>query len=339
MGNSVHQQVNPNVQSTGFNQKWAINKIVLPFMSYVLNNTTYMNQLEFLFKNPSDFFVSLRAYPFDVSRYFYPEGFTPPTSRIKMSNIELKNKDDQFVQGMTFPTTTTYKHIGAFTIDRIYNNFMDFSPYTKLELYIPFCGFVTLDTNLVMGKELRLFLSVDWDSGACTVYIVKHESNQDPDDGDIIMSVNGQIGFEIPLGSSNANENAKQLLANGLTMTAGVVASAVMGNPLPMAMVLGTSTVGAFNALQERISKGGSVNGSNALVTPYNAYLIRTMIKPSCNQLDYASYKGLPLQSKESLLNIKGYTKCSGFHLENFSKATDSELQEIDSLLKSGVIL
>ena len=37
--------------------------------------------------------------------------------------------------------------------------------------------------------------------------------------------------------------------------------------------------------------------------------------------------------------NLSGFTQCDDFHLTGFPNAYDSELDEIDGLLRSGIIL
>ena len=185
-----------------------------------------------------------------------------------------------------------------------------------------------------MGKEIRIFLSVDFDTGGCTYYIINHISENDDE---LIMSVNGQIGFEIPFGSSNANENAKQMLSLGLSTIGGIITSIATENPIPL-IALGTSTsIKAFQNLQMRIQKGGGVAGKQMFVSPFNAYLIITT--PNPQPIDYAHEKGRPLMKTMRLGDLVGFTKVTECHLDGFSNATTTELNELTMLLNDGIIL
>ena len=53
----------------------------------------------------------------------------------------------------------------------------------------------------------------------------------------------------------------------------------------------------------------------------------------------YAHLVGRPCQIIDTLSNLHGYTEVSGVHLENFSYATTDELEEIESIIKSGILL
>lgn len=337
---TIQNRVNPKINNGGFNHKWINNSGIFQIMSEVLMNQSFFTNgnLDYLFANPSDAFVSIRAYPFDVRKYFYDE-LIPATEQMYLGKLELKyEKDGQTYSGVgiPMPVGTYYKHIGTIKVDRKYNNFLDFAPYTKLELYIPFCQFVTLDTNLVMGKEIRLFYAVDFDSGACTCYIILHHDDVD----DLIMTTHGHVGFEIPFGSTNANENVKNMISTSLVAVGGMLLSLATENPIPTILATGiSSTNKLFAQSQERISKGGSVGGYQALVNPYNAYLIRTTNIPNDTQDSYAHIKGLPLNKVRKLSTLLGFTKCGHIELSGIKDATSSEINEIEELLQNGVYL
>ena len=339
MSNTILSRVNPRVQS-GFNKHYGCKYDCLNALSEVLNDSTFMDDFDYLFKNPSEFFVSLRVYPFDTGKFYYgsrvPSGLL---SDVKLGDKSVPVSDSANLQGVLYPDGSYYRHMGTYKIPRKYNNFLDFSPYTKLEIYLPFVGIVALDTNLVMGKEIRIFLSMDFDTGIGTYWIVKHEDNQGEREGDLIQSFNAQMGFDIPLGSSNANDNARSMLASGIAFVGGVITSIVTENPLPVMMSGVGLAKNSISALQERVSKGCTGSGKSALVTPSNIYIVRTCTIPSCDQSSYASVKGLPLNQYSKLGDLSGYTIVDDEHLDNFGSATKQEIDEIKTLLKGGVIL
>lgn len=330
MGNFLKYRNNPRV-AQGFISRWCSNYGIFTNLETALANITLFNDINYLFSNPSDAFVSFMAFPFDVETYCWQGGVA------LQSNVRLGKHDLGFAETI-IPTSNFYRNIGKLKIERKFNNFLDFAPYTKIELYVPYCSIVTLDTNVVMGKEIRLFYSVDFGTGGCTCYIATYENENDVDeDGNVIMVVNGQVGFEIPLGSTNKNEQAKQMLANALSVAGGTIVSIVTENP---SMLLATAFGGIKNTLsakQERIQKGGAVGGYQALVSPTKAYLIRTTLKPL--DVDYAHEKGLPLMETRNLSTLKGFTRVEDVHLDGFAIATSSELDEIENLLNVGVIL
>ena len=335
MSNTLQIRTSPYTM-TPFNRKWAIGYNGINVVNDNLNNKTFLDNLNYLFTEPAQFFVSLKAYPFDIKEY-YNNSLT--LQKVKMGKAQMK-VGDQDVSAPALYGYPQYKYLGKFKIPRKFNNYLDFSPYTKIEMYLPFAGIITLDTNVVTDKEIRILLAVDFDTGKANYYLVRHEDNQGEYDGDIIQTVECQMGIDIPLGSYNANEQMKNVLMTGITFIGGAVTTMATGNPMPLVSSSINAVSGTFKALQERVTKGGVSSGSNNLMTPYHPYLIIT--RPTYGASgpdDYVTYKGRPLFKNCRLGNLKGFTVCNDFHLENFGSATESEISSIDALLKEGIII
>lgn len=332
MSNTIKARVNPKINNSSFNTKYMVTNQVFDIMSNILIDQNFMDDYNYLFTSPSDFFISVRAYPFNIKKYFNLTTTIPVNIRFGKTDLTYQGSN---VKAPLMPEGSYYKHIGTYRFERLFDNFLDYNPYTKIELYLPFASIVTLDTNVVMGKEIRIFLSVDFDTGGCTYYIINHIGTNDDE---LIMSVNGQIGFEIPFGSSNANENAKQMLSLGLSTIGGIVTAMATENPMPVLMALGMSTSAkAFQNLQMRVQKGGGVGGKQMFVSPFNAYLIITTPKPQ--PIDYAHEKGRPLMKTMRLGDLVGFTRVTECHLDGFAQATTTELNELTNLLNDGIIL
>ena len=335
MSNTLQIRTSPYTM-TPFNRKWAIGYNGINVVNDNLNNKTFLDNLNYLFTEPAQFFVSLKAYPFDIKEY-YNNSLT--LQKVKMGKAQMK-VGDQDVSAPALYGYSQYKYLGKFKIERKFNNYLDFSPYTKIEMYLPFAGIITLDTNVVTNKEIRILLAVDFDTGKANYYLVRHEDSQGEYDGDIIQTVECQMGIDIPLGSYNANEQMKNVLMTGISFIGGAVTTMATGNPMPLVSSSINAVSGTFKALQERVTKGGVSSGSNNLMTPYHPYLIITRPTYGSNGPDdYVTYKGRPLFKNCKLGELTGFTVCNDFHLENFGSATDSEINSIDALLKEGIII
>lgn len=335
MSNTLQIRTSPYTM-TSFNRKWAIGYNGINVVNDNLNNKTFLDNLNYLFTEPSQFFVSLKAYPFDIKEY-YNNSLT--LQKVKMGKAQMK-VGDQDVSAPGLYGYPQYKYLGKFKIERKFNNYLDFSPYTKIEMYLPFAGIITLDTNVVTDKEIRILLAVDFDTGKANYYLVRHEDSQGENDGDIIQTVECQMGIDIPLGSYNANEQMKNVLLTGVSFIGGAVSSIATGNVTSLATTSLNAISGTFKALQERVTKGGVSSGSNNLMTPYHPYLIITRPTYGSNGPDdYVTYKGRPLFKNCRLGDLKGFTVCNDFHLENFGSATENEISSIDALLKEGIII
>lgn len=310
-----------------FNKLYACTSSNIELLAYSL---THITDIGALFTNKSDFLNSVRVYPFKISDYFtLPEN----EETIILGDAET------LARGKAFNSVSRPVLIASVVVGALYDgNFLNYAPYTKLELYLPFIGFVNLDASVVMGHRINVFYAVDFDTGGVTASLELVNRIDDPD-GQVIMQAQGIIGFDMPVGATNTAENARTLIANGVSMVGGIVSSVLTENPLP-AIMSGLGTASSLATMHERVTKGGAVSNKGALANPYDVYLIRTFLEPiGQGQDEYKSFKGLPLMEKRKLKNLTGYTKVRAVHVENTPTATETEKQMIEQMLINGVIL
>ena len=323
---------NPDIYNPGFTYSYICKSGDVGIIANALAQDTIFDNIAYLFNNPSDAFVSLFAYPFDVYKFNFNDEVVATTPVYLGDTLLQKDGQDMYLSCVD--SRVFQRLVGTINIERYFNNFLDFNPYTKIEIYLPFADIVTLDANVWMGYEMKIYLSVDFGIGACTYYLYRIKNNKE----ELMGEVNGQVGIEIPLGATNKNEQSKQMMSLGLSTAVGVVTSIIAENPVPLLMTLGASATNkAFDNLQLRIQKGGRIGGAQVLMNPYTPYLIIT--RPTAIPIDYAHEKGLPLMETRNLSTLKGFTKVEDVHLDGFTIATSSELDEIENLLNVGVIL
>ncbi|MEE1054173.1 MAG: hypothetical protein U0L33_07565 [Acutalibacteraceae bacterium] len=150
----------------------------------------------FLTNNPIDAIVSLKKYPVrDIPH-------TGNRHPLKLGKVQIATT------GFDMPYSSfmyLFKPIKVFP--RFGNSFLDYAPYTTLELYIPFCGTVQLDPNDVMGHTLDVQLLIDYTTGNSDAFISV--------DNLVIKTASGQIAIDIPVtGTESATVNAN--LSNGI---------------------------------------------------------------------------------------------------------------------------
>ena len=328
MGTSVNTGTQ-NYADAYFNSKYVLGTLSDVYeLKNLLCNPTFIDQLNFFFTNPSDFVNSIKYYPFNISSFCGLSG----------TYIKLGDKTTS-VSGARITSIAKRLQIASFFVSRNKNNFMDFEPYTKIEMYIPYFGFYNLPVNEVMGKTVYVYLSVDFDTGIATIYIATSSA--------VIMTATSKLGIDIPLGASNMKEVVKDNIENALKLTAGIVTMAVapagkVTGALLTAKGLGmavTSGIDAVFGSEVRYTRGTMTGGMDMLASPTSIYLIITY--PNAVDVDssYTRLKGKPCGEIRSLIGLTGFTTVEQMHLEGFSNALNSELQEIESLLHEGVIL
>ena len=130
----------------------------------------------------------------------------------------------------------------------------------------------------------------------------------------------------MPLAGNNWNGIIPAL--TGVAISAGSMAAG-----LP---ALGAASAAAVSTMKETISHTGSISGSAGLMGIQTPYLIVTRPRQAL-PLGQNSFTGYPSFITESLGSLTGYTEVEQCHLEHVP-ATGAELEEIERLLKEGVL-
>lgn len=142
-----------------------------------------------LTQSPIDSIVSLIRYPFTPTH-----GSTKQP--VKLGRFEASAEGypiSNAIQTITFAGVDIFPRFG--------NNFLDYEPYTKYEVYVPFCDTVELSAADILGHTLNVRLVVDLFTGVCTGYILA--------DSLCIETTSGNVGVSLPLtGLDTATINA-----------------------------------------------------------------------------------------------------------------------------------
>lgn len=224
-------------------------------------------------------------------------------------------------------------------------SYLDYSPYTLYEIFIPYCGYVSLSGESILGKRLKVFYLVNYEEGTSTAYIYNVTDNK------VLYSSACTLGNRISLSTTNNREikDQKNALAlnTGINLVAGalsVVGGVATENPLAVAggiMKIGSSignAVTTYNQLYD-IGKVGISSSGDGYSNLQTVHIKKTRSIPINYNNDFASLYGKPLNEYKKLSELSGFTQLKEFHLEGFETATDSELNEIDTLLREGIII
>ena len=134
----------------------------------------------FLVNSPIDVIVSLDKYPIsDI-----PTGTTAePIKYGKASGAAL---------GKPLTVNTIFFNFAGVDIyPKFGRSFLDYSPYTTYELYIPFCGVIQIDAGDIMDHTLSVQMVMDLSTGAVTAYVMA--------DNLCIETANGSAALNIPV--------------------------------------------------------------------------------------------------------------------------------------------
>lgn len=177
------------------------------------------NQSVFLTQNPIDCIISLKKFPMEL-----PFSASVP---IKLGSYTCQQATGAPLLYSTGVYTFTFSKGAENSLhDWFEGSFLDYEPYTKVELSIPFCGTVEIPCcYLYKYDTLYVKLVVDFITGACTAYILSRGITIDSVSGDcaVNMPVNGiqSANLDAQIYSAAANRN-KSAFSSGLGLIGGL---------------------------------------------------------------------------------------------------------------------
>lgn len=233
-----------------------------------------------------------------------------------LSGVRMKTVSTQFMQ----------KDFGQITLNEYWGGYLDYSPYTQVEIYLPFIGVRPLSTDDVMGKTLHLVYNIDLLSGACMAFIAVNE--------DVLYQFIGQCSCSVPITGNDWTN-----VINGVLNIAGAIGTTVATGGLSAPQAVGAVTALASSVVSSkpRVEKSGSLSGMGGMLGVFSPYLIITRPRQALPASQNA-FQGYPSFITRTLGSISGFTRVSEVHLDNIT-CTDAEKQEIKTLLEQGVIL
>lgn len=236
-----------------------------------------------------------------------------------------------FDTDLTAPKVTSQYVVvdcGTLDISEYWGSALDYSPYTRAEIYLPFVGVRDVAIEDVMNSTLHIKYNVDVLSGDCIAFIKCGIS--------VLYHFKGNCKMQVPLSSkaTDALTNAG-LGAAGIVSAAGAVATG--GSTL---LVAGATISAASSVAGSKVRTGrsGDLSGAASLLDDFVPYIILHRPVQSLAK-DYNKFKGYPSNITARLGSLKGYTEVEHVHLQDIPNATSAEMDEIKSLLKGGVIL
>ena len=213
---------------------------------------------------------------------------------------------------------------GSINVREYWGAYLDYSPYTKAELYLPYCGIHPIDIDDIMGKAVKVVYHVDILTGACVAYVKCGDS--------VLYSYIGQCASSIPVSGSDWTN-----MINGIINASTAIGSMAATGGLTAPMAASTIATTAVNTIKPSIERSGSLSGTGGIMGNQIPYLILTRPRQALPELQN-QFSGYPSFISSYLGDLIGYTEVDSIHLEGIP-ATGAELDEIESILKGGVIL
>lgn len=253
-----------------FNRTFILKGSAVKALSNLLSSTddgvfdAIMDGLTLFGANPMNALIDLRLYPFDVAAL--------PTISYNEKSIILGRYDTHITGNLMTTNSTAVLDLGSIYIKEKYHNFLDYEPYTKINLYIPYIGSIELPPSIYMNRTVSVRIIVDFITGAATAVVYCN--------GIPMIYQNGVMGISIAMTGDNAAQYSNGIIGNivgAIGSAAGAVVSGVTGN-IPGA-VQGTvnavtSGFDAINSINDvKFQQAGSNSPLCNTITPQITYV------------------------------------------------------------------
>ena len=215
---------------------------------------------------------------------------------------------------------------GSVDLREYFGNVFDYSPFTEVSLYLPFIGIVKLDVADVMRSTINVKYHVDVITGACLadVEVIRDAA------GGVLYQYSGSAIVTYPV-SSGSYASA---VAGVLSIGAGIAATVATGGAAAPAVLGGAL---GLTKLHTDVQKSGSFSGAPGAMGCKIPYIIISRPQTQLPE-NFEWFEGKPANESVLLSDCSGFIRVKDVHLENIP-ALGEELSEIESLLKTGVII
>lgn len=280
-------------------------------LSQYMWGTLDLDNFKRIFSSPIDCILGLGIVPISL---------TGTNSPVYLGGIDTQ---------LSFPLVTDEVYdfdMGSVHIEKATGSYLDYAPYTKISVYLPFIGFRELDTDDVMDEYITLKYRIDIATGACIARLSRM--------GTTLYQFSGSCLKQLPITGTNWDNAITGAISTAVSI-GSTVASAGASAPV-LAGAVASATTQALTT-KSNAQRSGSLSATSGLLGGVVPYIVRTTPKEviPANQNKYIGY---PSYTTQSLGSLSGYNEIASIHLEGIP-ATGGELAEIETLLKGGVIL
>lgn len=304
-----------SVCDTGFVSLYEVSPAEIQALGSYLWTSNFVDNIKKVFQSPFDNIVSLQMVPFT------PTG-TP--TNIKIGNIDTGLQGDKL--------STSYFEIdcGVKYVEEFFKTFADYAPYTKIHIFIPYCGIFELNPDDVLsdsGGGVKVVYHIDVFSGSCVAFIQCNSGGK----WHVLQQHAGNISAQFPI--TGANFASVYIGAiNAIGSVAGGIASGGMG--VLSGGISGASQIANIKPEYQRSGGVTSVSGIMGIQYPYLIYSTPQYIVAD----NFRDVKGHVSNLKVNVGSASGFLQAQADNSElSGIAATAQELNMIRNLLSEGI--
>lgn len=306
---------------TGFVTLYAPTSVqnIRDLATYMWDNSLFdVSNWKKIFADPMEAILGLSLVPFPVP----VSGVGVVSIGNLTTNVSMGKVNKQWIE----------VDCGSMKVNRYWGTYLDYDPYTQVEIYLPYIGTKPLRADDIMNSTISVRYIVDIISGACVAEIKSSVVNSR---SSVLYRFSGMCTAQLPI-SGNSYDN----ILTGVTKLIGGAFSGLvstgLGNPMGAVGGMESAASGLIDINKPHIDRSGGVNSTSGFLSTQKPVLIFTFPR-ACVPANQSHYTGYPSFITENLSNLSGYTEIEKIHIEGFT-GTEPELAELESLLKGGVM-
>lgn len=289
------------------------------FMDYIMNPSfTGLSSISRFFSDPIQAIACLNYMPYTPTN---TSGFT----------LSWGGDDTGASVGAV---SAQYEEIdcGSVNLSEYYGSCLDYSPYTTVQLVLPFAGSVDIDPDEFNGKTISVKYHLDNYTGAGLALV---------SDGDrVLLQVPCSVSNPVPLTSADYSaiiaSIANVVMGGVSTIAAVYTGGASVGASVALAGGFAASAAGNVMSAKLHFNHGGSMGMGTGMFGVLKPYLIIKRPR-QCLPEQNGTFQGYPTFVTENLGDLSGFTKIAEIHLDSIP-VTTAERAELLAILKGGVI-
>ena len=283
-----------------------IEQIELKKLSQFLWSSAFFDNILLVNNSPIENIISLKALIGTVTT-------TGSSQSLALGNVTTTANVTPCNESITI-------NVGSITLPRKYNNFLDFEPYTKVQIYLPFYGCAMLDSSLVIGRTITIKYIIDVITATAKIKIIH--------DNKTLYEFKTTCGSDLPITSSNRASVEMGYLSSGVGMGISIASGNVLG---------GLASGLSMAQSQYHSSTSGNVSG---VLNFHDSRMVTVLVdRPVYTELrNFNKTHGRMCNLSKTLRDLRGFTKCA----ENVQipfNCLDEERNMIIEQLVNGVII
>jgi len=289
------------------------------------DSTDWFNDIRGLYNNLSEAVLGVKYFPCSSSWLYEIDTGQPPTITIGRYSTTF--------QATQIASNSKLTKIGAYAVREKYKNFLDYTA-TRIELFLPYLGWVELPTQKVMNTKIIVYFGVDMASTQA-MFVVKS-------DGMIVFQSTFNFGIDIPITLSSSVEQVKSAITTGVSLASGALSTAMVStvNPVAGGMMAISQAQNAIPQGYDSLHMVGNATANSGQLGGKRCAICITRSIPK-QPSSYGSRIGFRYNKRNRLRDLSGFTVVETPRVDftHYELPTEKEIEELYTLMRKGIIL